>query len=96
MAQHTIPVFTGLSQDALKASINYLNSEILSGNLHIAEVANYAYKVYSKALNLEQFALGVKIKKLNRLQFQSMVAPEAQSLWAIGDRSHGYLFRFKN
>ena len=90
--QSPLDLFTGLSKDALQASINYLNKEILNGTPNIGASANFAYKLYCKACNLEQFATGVRIKKLSRLDFQSMVDRTAQSIWAFGDRKHGHLF----
>jgi hypothetical protein len=90
--QSPLDLFTGLSKDALQASINYLNKEILTGTPHIGAAANFAYKLYCKTCSLEQFALGKRIKKLSRLQFQSKVDPVAQSIWAYGDRNHAHLF----
>lgn len=90
--QSQLDLFTGLSKTALAACINHLNSEILTGNTQIWKVANFAYKTYSKACSLEQYALGVRIKKLNRLEFQALVNPMAQSIWAYGDKNHAHLF----
>jgi hypothetical protein len=84
--------FAGLSKDTLTACIEYLNTEILSEESEIWEVANHAYKIYSKACCLEQFVFGVKVKKLSRLQFQKLVDLVAQSVWAYGDKFHAHLF----
>jgi hypothetical protein len=90
--QQQLDLFTGLSNDALSTCINYLNTEILSGNPQIWEVANFAYKLYSKACCLEQFAQRTNLQKISRLKFQSMVDPVAQSIWAFGDKDHAHLF----
>ena len=90
--QPQLDLFTGLSKDALQTSIKYLNKEILSGTPRIGASAYFAYKLYCKVCNLEQFALGVRIKKLSRLQFQSLVDPVGQSIWLYGDRKHAHLF----
>jgi hypothetical protein len=60
--QHLGDLFDGLSTYALASCINYVNKEILNGHPYPGKVAYFAYKLYCKAVNLEQYSNAAKLK----------------------------------
>jgi hypothetical protein len=86
-------LFTGLSIRALSSSLDYLKSVILNRSQHPGIAAYFAYRVYSKAVNLERFATGKPVKKLTTGQFEAHVDPKAQSVWKYGNDLHSFEFR---
>jgi len=86
-------LFYGLSETTLRSCIAFVSKQILAGYPDPGEVARFAYAMYRKACRIEELSEGNRtIKKLNRDQFQRMIDPVAQSLWAYGDTTHAHLF----
>ncbi|KAB2967361.1 hypothetical protein [Zoogloea sp.] len=86
-------LYTGLSLRALTASLDFLKSVILDRTQHPGQAAYFAFRVYRKAANLEQFATGKPVKKLTAGQFEAHVDPIAQSVWKYGDPRYASEFQ---
>jgi hypothetical protein len=86
-------LYTGLSLRALTASLDHLKSVIHNRSQHPGTAAYFAYRVYSKAVNLERFATNRPVPKLTKGQFQDHVDPKAQSIWKYGNDLHSLEFK---